>query len=98
MRQVVIFIDPVKFYGLLGEDTAISDRVGFTKASARGYSHLNGGKSLFYLSEGGMKAAEYNPRDAAEAVFLFVPDALKFPFSPAPDSEFVVLHHTQTPA
>jgi hypothetical protein len=97
MNQVIIFINPTKFYGLLGDDTATSDRVGFTKVSAKGYSHLNGGKSLFYVSSDGMKAGEYNSRDAAEAIFIFVPDTLKFPFSPAPDSKFVVLHHSETP-
>jgi hypothetical protein len=98
MRQVIIFINPTKFYGLLKEKTATSDRVGFTKASAKGYSHLNGGKSLFYVSSDGMKAGEYNPHDAAGAVFLLVPDTFQFPFSPAPDSKFVVLYHTGTPA
>jgi hypothetical protein len=97
MRQVIIFINPLKFYALLEEETATSDRVGFTKVSEKGYRHLNGGKSLFYVSGDGMKAAEYNPRDAAEAIFLFVPDTLNFPFLPAPDSEFVVLYHTGTP-
>lgn len=98
MRQAIIFINPTKFYSLLEEETATSDRVGFTKESASGYSHLNGGRILFYVSSDRMKAGEYSPRDVAEAIFLLVPDTLKFPFSPAPDSEFVVLYHTETPA
>jgi hypothetical protein len=98
MRQAIIFINPGKFYGLLKEETATSDHVGFTKVSARGYSHLNNGKSLFYVSPGRMKSGAYDPHDAAEAIFLFVPDTFKFLFSPAPDSQFVVLYHTETPA
>lgn len=99
MRQAIIFINPRKFYGLLEEEIATSERVGFTKLNARGtYSHLNNGKSLFYVRGDGMKAGEYDPRAAAEAIFMLVPDTFRFPFTPAPDSEFVVLYHTETPA
>lgn len=96
MKQVIAFIAPDKFAGLLGNYV---DCIGFRTYTEQGDPRLlNGGNHVFYVYEPGEFESECFDQDKAEnAVFILVPDALRGFDDYEPNREFAILYHNETP-
>jgi hypothetical protein len=94
MKQVIVFISPVKFYTLLADDAV---RLGFTRREHGNYVHLNGGdENVFYVQSGRSWAGEFDKANASHSAFTLVPDDFELKYEP--EGEFVVLFHSGTPS
>jgi hypothetical protein len=88
-RQIICFIDPIKFGALLG-DTAKA--IGFYENGA----FLGDSTRVVYVGkEEQCEVGLLDPDWAASAQIILIPDSLVLAYEPR--VEFKVLHHTHTP-
>jgi len=87
-RQLICFIDPIKFYYFLGEGGKVADSINFP---------LNNPNYLGYVnSNGKSEFATFNPEKAKDAAILIVPDSFDLLKEYTPQVKFKILYHGGT--
>lgn len=85
-KQVICFIDPVKFYYLLGEK----------KAKSIGHSKIDFNRLGYISQDGKYESSDFNLEKAKSAAILIVPDSFDLYHSYTPEIPFKVLYHSKT--
>lgn len=94
MKQIIIFINPSKFYSLLGQHCATE--IGFAARIQGNWRYLQNNKQIFYVKSEKSHAGDYSEAEAKSSLYILVPDQLKFEYTPELKSDFKVLYHSET--
>ena len=87
VKQIIAFIDPSKFAGLIGTDKLPANY-------RQNGTFLNNGNNLVYIQTDETTCGAYDEAKAKSASIVLVPDSFNFQY--VPDVLFKVLFHSQT--